>query len=162
MKRIIIAAVADNGVIGLDNSLPWDLPDDWAAFKARTEGKPFIMGRLSYESPHALLSSHFNVIITRRTDEPHDGRTRFVPTLNAAWALLAHEPEVFVLGGARVFAEALPAATHMYLTHVHAQPPGDTYFPTWDSADWRIEWSDPRPADARHAVAFTFVDYVRI
>jgi dihydrofolate reductase len=160
-RVICIAAVADNGVIGYQNSLPWSLPDDWAVFKERTAGYPFLMGRLSYESPHALLSDVRNVILSRQPNLPMLPNCELATSIDAAWVLLAEEPVVFVLGGSAVFEATLPKATHLYLTHVHAQPVGDAFFPRIDLSAWRVLRREAHPKDAHHAYDFEFVDYER-
>jgi dihydrofolate reductase len=161
-RRILIAAVADNRVIGLGDTLPWHLPDDWAMFRARTAGFPFLMGRASYQSPDALLSDRRNVVLSRQTDLPLGAKCIQADSVEAAWQLLADEPVVFVLGGAQVFEATLPTATHLWLTHVHATPVGDAFFPVVDWSAWRKVAETPHAADAQHAHAFTFADYERV
>lgn len=160
--RILIAAVAENFVIGRHNTLPWHLPDDWARFRARTAGQPFVMGRLSFESPDALLSDYRNVILSNRTDLQLPPRCELAHNWQQVWQLLENEPDVFILGGAKVFAEALPQANRLYLTEVHAQVDGDAFFPHFDRKEWLNVRREYHPADAEHAYAFTFADYERV
>jgi len=139
----IIAAVADNGVIGHQGDLPWRLPEDLRRFRAATMGKVCIMGRKTWESlPESKLPGRQCVVLTRGF-----GREIDAPT----YALLPHEfaklrsyakyAEVMVIGGAEIYAMALPHAERMLLTRVHQSPEGDAFFPAFD-ASWRLVSSE--------------------
>jgi dihydrofolate reductase len=160
--RIIIAALTRNRVIGLDNSLPWNLSDDWERFKQRTAGKPFVMGRLSYESPHALISTQRNVILSRQQPYNLPAHCAWADSIPKAFELLADAPEVFVLGGAEVFQVAIPLCNRMYLTHIDADLKGDAFFPEFDRSAWKTTRTEHHPADPQHSYAFSFVDYEKV
>jgi dihydrofolate reductase len=115
----LIAAMDLHHLIGAGNHLPWYLPADWENFHRVTAGKPFIMGRRSYQAPDALVSPYRNIILTSQTELPREEHTDLASSLDSALAQLAEEPEVFILGGASVFQHALPRADYLYLTIVH-------------------------------------------
>ena len=133
MKTLgIIAAVAQNGVIGVDGDLPWRLPEDLKHFKRTTSGHPIIMGRKTYESIGRPLPKRHNIVITRNPDFEAPGCT-VVHSLDAALEVAwAEDDEVWVIGGAGLYAAALPRATRLELTEVHRSVPGDTFFPEFD------------------------------
>jgi dihydrofolate reductase len=167
MKVSIIAAVADNGVIGKDNDLAWSLPDDMSFFKASTSGRHVIMGRKNYESiPHKYrpLPGRPNIVLSRNT-EYDASPAALVTSLDEALniARKAGESEAFVIGGGQVYAMALEAdaVDTMYITHVHGTPEGDAFFPEFNPADWTLEVIDDHPADERHEFAFTICQYTR-
>jgi dihydrofolate reductase len=157
----IIAAMGENHVIGLNNSLPWHLPDEWAHFRKVTAGKAFIMGRKSFEAPDALHSDYRNIVITSNPPANPEPRTEYAKDISAALALLSDEPDVFILGGASVFKQMLPLADRLYLTIVHAQVEGDAYFPAFDPDDWQLSGSEFHGADDDHAYSFSMNLYVR-
>jgi dihydrofolate reductase len=156
----LVAAMAHDRVIGRDNALPWHLPADLAHFKRLTLDKPIVMGRRTWESLPGLLPRRRHVIITSQADYPADGGER-VCSPAAALALLRDQPEVMIVGGASIFAALLPAATHMALTFVDADIPGDTHFPAWEPAAWREVSREHRSADERNAYALDFVMFER-
>lgn len=163
MKISLISAVAENGVIGLNNDMPWHLPDDFAFFKRKTSHHPIIMGRKSLEALGKPLPNRTNIIITRNPDFAAEGVT-VVHTLEdaIATAQAINQTEIFVIGGAEIYKLALPIATTLYLTEIHQAFEGDTYFPTFDKTDWREVSRRPHPADERHAASFDFVEYERV
>lgn len=127
----IIAAVARNGVIGRDNGLVWRLPEDLQHFKRTTLGCPVLMGRKTFESIGRPLPGRRNVVITR---DPHwtAPGVEEAPSFDAALELLKHATKVFVIGGAQVYAEALPRVDELVLTELDQDFEGDTFFPAWD------------------------------
>jgi len=157
----IIAAMSENHVIGLHNSLPWHLPDEWKHFKIVTDGKPFLMGRKSYVAPDALHSSYRNVVLSRHPDPVSEEKVEYAADLEAALALLREENEVFILGGASVFIQALPLVEKLFLTIVHAHIEGDAYFPAISLGDWELVSSEYHGTDDAHAYAFSMNLYVR-
>ncbi|MVM28921.1 dihydrofolate reductase [Spirosoma sp. HMF4905] len=165
MKISLISAVAENGVIGLNNDMPWHLPDDFAFFKRKTSHHPIIMGRKSLEALGKPLPNRTNIVITRNPDFTADGVT-VVHTLTDAVAKAKESErrteEIFVIGGAEIYTMALPIATTLYLTEIHQAYEGDTYFPAFDKNEWQEVSRRPHPADERHAVAFDFVEYERV
>ncbi|MPR33310.1 dihydrofolate reductase [Salmonirosea aquatica] len=158
----IIVAMSENRCIGQDNRLPWNLPDEWAYFGRISEGKPFLMGRKSYESPDGLYSDYRNIVLshTPNLPLPHPP-AELAHSLNGALDLLAAEEEVLVLGGVSLFEELLPKIDKLYLSIIHAHIEGDVFFPEVDFSDWMLLHSDYHPADARHAYAFSMNQYVR-
>jgi len=135
----LVAAVARNGVIGVDGGLPWHLPDDLRRFKELTLGHVLVMGRRTYESIGRPLPGRTTVVVTRNSAwDPGAEDVHVAAGLPEALALgAAIDPEVFVVGGAQVYTEALPCADRLELTWVDAEPAGDTVFPEVDWADWR-------------------------
>lgn len=156
----LVAAVARNGVIGRDNDLPWRLPDDLKHFKTITLGKPVVMGRRTFESIGRPLSGRENRVVSRRVDFEAPGCRVFSGLDEALQA--GPEPEVMVIGGAQVYAEALPLVRRIYLTEVDADVKGDARFPTLDPAAWREVSREHHPADERHAHAFALCILERV
>ena len=154
----LIAALDRNNAIGKGNALPWHLPADLKRFKALTLGKPVLMGRKTAESIGRALPGRRNLVLTRSGRVPFDGMEA-VASLDDA---LAAADEVCVIGGGEIFALTLPMATQLLLTHVDTVVEGaDAFFPAFDPAQWRVVSREAHPADATHAFAFEFVDYVR-
>lgn len=136
MTRItLIAAVARNGVIGAEGGLPWHLPDDLAHFKATTVGHPLVMGRRTFESIRRVLPGRRTIVVTRDPTWHHAG-VETAHSFAEAVSLAGPADEVFVAGGAQIYAEALPFAHRMLITEVDAEPEGDTHFPQWSRASW--------------------------
>jgi dihydrofolate reductase len=156
----IIAALARNRVIGRGNRLPWHLPDDLRHFKRLTLGRPIIMGRRTWESLPGLLPHRTHVVVTRHPDYRAQGAV-VVRSLEEAVAAAGGE-EALVVGGAQLYALALPRASRLYLTLVDAQVEGDAFFPEIDPAAWREVAREPHAADERHAYPFAFVTLERI
>jgi dihydrofolate reductase len=150
----LVVAVADNGVIGAGGALPWHLPDDLRHFKELTLGHPILMGRRTFAAIGRALPGRRNLVLTRGAALP--AGVEAVATFAEALARCAGAAELFVIGGAEVYRLALPHATRIELTRVHAQPAGDTWFATPDPAHWREVRRCEHPADARHAHALTF------
>jgi dihydrofolate reductase len=150
----LIVAVADNGVIGRDNALPWHLPDDLKRFKRLTMGKPMVMGRKTFESIGKPLPGRVNIVVTRDTNYRRDGII-VAHGLDAALHAAGEAPEVMVIGGAELFRSSLPRATRLHLTRVHADVPGDVHWPAVGN-EWRCIERERHEADERHAYACTF------
>jgi dihydrofolate reductase len=160
-KKSIIAAMSENRVIGIDNRLPWNLPADWENFWRVTHGKAFLMGRMTYITPDALISPYRNVILTSKTDLAICDHCQRATTLEEGMRLLQSEDEIFILGGASVYAQTLGLADYLYLTVVHHEFEGDAFFPEIDWTAWELVSSERHEADDRHAYAFTFFEYQR-
>lgn len=156
----LIAAVADNGVIGVDNTLPWHLPDDLRYFKELTTGHAIIMGRRNYESIGRPLPKRHNIVVTRNADYQAPGCT-VVRSIDEAFAAAADDPEIFVIGGGEIYQQSLSRADRLYLTLVHTKPAGDAHFPDFARDAWREISRREHPADDRHAHPFTFVTLER-
>ena len=159
----LLAALDRNRAIGRDNAMPWHLPDDFRRFRALTMGKPILMGRRTAESLGRALPGRRNLVLTRGGRVPFEGMEA-VASLDAALRLAADDDarELCVIGGAQVYALALPRASVLHLTHVDTVVDGaDTFFPVFDTGDWQVASREPHAADARHAFAFEFVEYRR-
>jgi dihydrofolate reductase len=156
----LLVAASENDVIGRDNGMPWHLPDDLKHFKALTLGKPVLMGRRTYESIGRPLPGRTNLVLTRATDWSVPGVT-VVADLDAAIRAAASAPELVVAGGAQVYALALPRATRIYLTRIHAIIDGDTRLPGLDLHRWDELSRQVHPVDARHPYAMSFVTLER-
>ena len=165
MKISLIAAHAQNHVIGKNNDLPWQLPDDMKYFMQTTRGHHCVMGRKNYDSiPDKFkpLPNRTNIVVTRQQGFHAPGCIT-VHTIDQGLALAQGngEAEVFVIGGAEIYQATLPQADLLYLTEIHAVIEGDTYFPSSDKADWSEKSRIHHAADARHAYSFDFVVYER-
>ena len=162
--RISLVAAVDRKLgIGRGNAMPWHLPDDFRHFKALTLGKPIVMGRRTAESLGRALPGRRNLVLTRGGRVPFEGMEA-VGSFDAALAAAREDgaAELCVIGGGQVYALALPRAATMHLTHVDTVVEGaDAFFPAFDAGAWRIVSRERHAADARHAVAFEFVDYMR-
>jgi dihydrofolate reductase len=152
----IIAAVGEGGVIGKDNALPWRLPADLAWFKAKTLGKPVIMGRETCESLGHPLPGRTNIVVSRSWSRAPEGFL-LAKSPDEALKLAGEAPEVMVLGGAQIFAALLPVAGRFYLTEVRHRFDGDTFFPAIDRSEWIERFREDRPADAKNAWPMTFL-----
>ena len=156
----LVAALDRARGIGRGNDLPWRLPDDLRRFKALTLGHPVLMGRRTAESLGRALPGRENLVLTRSGRVPFEGM-RAVASLDEALAQAGGRP-LFVIGGGEVYALALPHATRLYLTHVDTVvEDADAFFPALPPGQWRPTAREAHAADARHAVGFEFVDYVR-
>ena len=162
MHVSLVAALDRHYAIGKGNALPWHLPDDLKRFKALTLGKPVLMGRKTAESLGRALPKRRNLVLTRGGRVPFDGM-QAVASLEEALRVAADDgDELCVIGGGDVFALALPLAARMHLTHVDAVVEGaDAFFPAFDPDAWRLVGLEAHPADAAHAFAFEFAEYLR-
>lgn len=156
----LIAAMAENRVIGAEGTLPWHLPADLKRFKALTMGHPILMGRKTYESIGRPLPQRRNLVLTRQREWSAPG-TETVQTLDEALGRIEPGEELFVIGGEQVYRLALPRAKRLYLTLVHTQVAGDAVFPPFDVEQWHLREQEDRPADERNAHAMTFLCYER-
>ncbi|WP_409284677.1 dihydrofolate reductase [Pseudomonas protegens] len=138
----LIAALAQNRVIGVDNSMPWHLPGDFKFFKATTLGKPIIMGRKTWDSLGRPLPGRLNIVVSRQTGLVLEGAEVY-PSLQAAveraeeWALEQGASELMLIGGAQLYAQGLEQADRLYLTRVALNPEGDAWFPQFDEQQWK-------------------------
>jgi dihydrofolate reductase len=163
MRLSSIAALSTNGVIGRDNDLPWRQSADLKRLKAMTMGHHFIMGRKTYESVGRPLPGRITVVITRRDDYAPEGVT-VVHTLEEAIRLAAQagDDEPFVAGGAEIFELAMHRADRMYLTRVHADVEGDTFFPEFDDvSEWHLTDAEHFEADDKNQYPYSFLTYDR-
>jgi dihydrofolate reductase len=156
----IVAAVAENGVIGSNNGLPWRLRDDMRHFKALTIEHAVIMGRKTWESLGRPLPQRRNIVITRQTNFGAPG-AEVVHSLAEALSRCAGDTKVFVIGGAQIYAEALPIANTLYITDVRCAPQGDASFPVIDHSQWRQTRREAHLADEFNEHDFDFVTLSR-
>ena len=154
---VIVAAVAANGVIGAKGGLPWHIPEDFRRVKRLTMGKPLVMGRRTFESLPGLLPGRRHIVITRDRGWRAEGAEP-APTLDAALAIAA-APEIIIFGGAAIYALALPRATRIELTEVHAEVDGDTHMPALGPG-WR-EIAREEHAGTHVQPGFAFVTLIR-
>lgn len=153
----IIVAVAKNGVIGDKNSLLWHISEDLRFFKQTTSGHPVIMGRKTYESLGRPLPNRTNVVISR-TATAIEGCT-VARSLEEAVAMFPHDEEIFIIGGAQIYALALDIADRIYITRVEHEYEGDTSFPTWDESQWHLVQSERHEYGEKFPYPFTFELY---
>jgi dihydrofolate reductase len=151
----LIVAVADNGVIGRDNTLPWHLPDDLKRFKRLTLGKPIVMGRKTFESIGKPLPGRQNIVVTRDPNYHREGIT-VAHDVDTALRAAGTVPEIMVIGGAELFRTLLPRAGRLHLTRVHGNIDGDVLWPALDDQEWHVVERESHAADARHAWPMTF------
>ncbi|WP_256674182.1 MULTISPECIES: dihydrofolate reductase [Pseudomonas] len=161
----LIAALADNRVIGRDNQLPWRLPADLKHFKALTLGKPIIMGRKTWDSLGRPLPGRLNLVVSRLPGLQLEGAEVFA-SLEAAivraeqWAHEQGVDELMLIGGAQLYQQALPLAARLYLTRVELSPEGDAWFPEFDAAAWHCTASETF-APLEQAPAYAFETWTR-
>ncbi|MCB1034026.1 MAG: dihydrofolate reductase [Acidobacteria bacterium] len=160
MSLSLVVAMAENGVIGREGGLPWHLPRDLKEFKARTWGHTLVMGRKTWESIGRALPGRRSIVLTRQEGFLAEGG-EVVGSLEEALALAAGE-QVFVIGGAEVYRQALPLANRLFLTRVQGDVSGDVVFPELDWSQWRRFEEKSFPADERHAHAMSFEAYERV
>ena len=156
----IIVAVAKNGVIGDKNSLLWHISEDMRFFRETTSGHPVIMGRKTYDSLGRPLPKRTNVVISRTTT--HIEGCTVVGSLEEAIALFPNEEEVFIIGGAQIYALAMEVADRLYLTRVEHDYQGDTSFPEWDESKWRLISREAFDCGEKYPYPFAFETYDRI
>jgi dihydrofolate reductase len=161
MDISIIVAMDENGVIGLNNRLPWRLTADLKHFREVTMGKPVVMGRKTFESIGKPLPGRHNIIVSRQADLTHAGCT-VVNSLEQAIEAASGAAEVMIIGGAEIYRETLPRANRIYLTRVHTAVTGDTHFPEIDYDGWRETSIEEHAADERNEYPFSFVVLERV
>lgn len=132
----LIVAIAKNGVIGKENTLPWHLPEDLKRFRALTMGHHIIMGRKTYESLGRLLPGRTTVIVTRNAGYKVEGALT-AGSLEAATALCKGDNEAFIIGGAELYKDALKLANKLYVTQIDLEVLGDAFFPAFDTTEWK-------------------------
>ena len=157
----LIVAMARNRVIGADGGIPWHLPEELKRFKSLTLGHHIVMGRKTWESIGRLLPGRTTVIVTRQRGYRVPG-AQVACSLDDAIAACGADDEIFVIGGAELYAQALARAGRLYLTTVDADVAGDTFMPDYAAGDWREVAAQAFPADARHPYSFRCVTYERI
>lgn len=157
----IIAALARNRVIGIENRLPWRLPEDLAHFKALTLNHPILMGRKTFESLGRPLPGRTNIVITRNASYRPDG-CLVADSIPAAVALCNGADEVFFIGGADLYRQAIPLADRLYLTEVDIESQGDAWFPEYDRSAFREVSRESHTGEKGDVLNFDYVVYERL
>ena len=163
----LIAAVARNNVIGADQSIPWRIPSDFAWFKATTMGKPMVMGRKQFETFPKPLAGRPHIVVTRQHDYAPEGvlvRNSLPEALAAARRLAeaSEQDEIMVIGGGDIYAQAMPLADRLYITHVDLAPAGDVRFPPIDPGIWQVAAEPEVARSERDEAAYTIKIYERV
>ena len=151
----MIAALANNRVIGLDNKMPWHLPAELQLFKRATLGKPIVMGRNTFESIGRPLPGRLNIVMSRQADYQPEGVT-VVATLDEAVTAAGDVEELMIIGGATIYQQCLPMADQLYLTHIDLTTTGDTWFPDYNIYQWQELVSEIYPADEKNPHDYRF------
>jgi dihydrofolate reductase len=166
MTLVIVAAIGENNVIGTEGKLPWHLRSDLRHFRALTLDKPVIMGRKTYQSIGKALDRRTNIVITRDKKFAPEGVT-IAPSFKAALQIAEKDAkrrgtdEIMVIGGQAVFADAMPHADRLEITHVRASPEGDAFFPPIDLKHWREDKREVREAGQGDDAGFAMATYIR-
>lgn len=150
----LIAAMATDRVIGLNNAMPWHMPADLAWFKKNTLNKPIIMGRNTFESIGRPLPNRLNIVLSSTASK--DPRVTWVNSIDEALKAAGDVTEVVVIGGNKVYQQFLPLAQRMYLTHIDADVDGDTYFPDFNTEEWECTFSEFHDADTQNPYGYCF------
>lgn len=158
---IIIAAAAENNALGINNDLPWHLPDDFKRFKKLTTGHKIIMGRKTLESFPKALPDREHIAITRAVDYAPPFDCTVVHSVEAAIALAKNDSIAYIIGGGEIYRQAMSFATKIELTRIHASFEADTFFPNIDPKDWELVSEIYHAKDERHAHDFTYLTYKR-
>jgi dihydrofolate reductase len=156
----LIAAVAENNALGLDNQLLWHLPDDFKRFKNITSGHYIIMGRKTFESFPKPLPNRTHVIITRQKEFFYENCI-VVDSLQKAIAICPTAEETFIIGGGEIYTQSIEIADKLDLTKVHHSFDADTFFPEIDLNKWKLVSAEFHPKDEKHLFDFTFETYLR-
>ncbi len=156
----MIAAAAENDVIGRENDLVWHLPDDFKRFKALTTHHHIIMGRKTFESFPKPLPNRIHIIISRKRNYEPKGAI-VVNSMEEALTLAKDDSQPFIIGGGEIYELGMPFADKIELTRVHNEFEGDTFFPKINESDWDLVEQHFHPVDEKHAHAFTYLTYVR-
>ena len=159
MKISLIAAFAEEGVIGKDGKIPWTLKEDLKHFKNKTEGCSVVMGRKTYESIGRPLPNRLNIVMTRNPKR-QEGIKEVSNTKDALKVASSYSDEIFIIGGEKIYKEFLPLATKMYLTKIDIKVNGDTFFPSWNKNEWK-ELSKQDKKDVDQGIEYWFLEYER-
>ena len=156
----LIAAAAENNALGKDNDLLWHLPEDFKRFKQITSGHYIIMGRKTFESFPKPLPNRTHIIITRQEEYLVEG-CLVVHSLEEALEIAPQNEEVFIIGGAQIYKQALPFADKIDLTRVHIELDADAFFPEFNTPEWNLVFSEKHFKDEKHHYDFTFETYLK-
>ena len=163
---VLLAAVADNGIIGRDNGLPFRQSSDLKRFKQLSMGKPLVMGRKTYLSIGKPLPGRTNIVVTR---DPSFNAVGIVTAMSLDAAMTVARGDAFrrgadaivVIGGTDIFKQTMPLADRLEITHVHARPEGDVSFPPIEETHWRATDRSDHPAGPQDEASFSYVTYLR-
>lgn len=161
MNITLIAAMAENRVIGKDNQLIWQFPNDLKHFKTLTSGHHVIMGRKTFESVGRPLPNRTNIIITRQADYTAKG-CLIAHSIEEAIAMVKDDEQPFIVGGAEIYKQALDFADSIELTIIHGEYEGDSYFPDFDTDRWKLARGEKKEADAKHIHPYEFLTYKKL
>ncbi|KPN73135.1 dihydrofolate reductase [Neisseria sp. 74A18] len=161
MQKITLIAACDNrNCIGINNTMPWHLPEDFAFFRSYTGGKPVIMGRKTWESlPKKPLPGRRNIVVTRQADYAAEG-AETVCDLQSALEMCAEAEEIIIMGGAQIYTQALSLATDLRITEIDLDVAGDAFFPDIHPDDWHVNREGLRTAE--NGINYEFVHYRRV
>ncbi len=160
-QLIIIAAAGENNALGINNDLPWHLPDDFKRFKALTTGHKIIMGRKTLESFPKALPNREHIVITRDTNYTPKFPCTVVHSIENAIALVNPSASAYIIGGGEIYKQAMAFATDIELTRIHDSFEADTFFPEIDETQWELVKEEYHPKDERHKHDFTYRSYKR-
>lgn len=158
----IVVAKASNNVIGAKNDLIWHLPNDLKHFKNLTSGHPIIMGRKTYESLGRPLPNRTNIVVTRDSNWTADGIVKVNSLEKAINTALKIDDEIYIIGGGNIYKQAMEFTDILYITEVHHEFDGDTYFPEIDTDDWEEVEKENFKKDEKHPFAYSFVTYKKV
>ncbi|HXR82675.1 MAG TPA: dihydrofolate reductase [Hanamia sp.] len=158
-----IVAASENNIIGREGNLPWRLPNDFKYFKNKTWSMPVIMGRNTFESLKKDLPGRINIVVTKRTDW-HPRNVFIVHNISEAVekAKECDANEIFIIGGGEIFKQTINNVDRIYLTRVHTNVQGDTFYPELDSSKWKLVKEEQHTADERNNYPYTFEVWERI
>ena len=159
MKISLIAAFAEEGVIGKDGKIPWTLKEDLKHFRNKTEGCSVVMGRKTYESIGRPLPNRLNIVMTKNPKGLAEVK-EVSNTKDALKVASSYSDEIFIIGGEKIYEEFLPLATKMYLTKIDIKVNGDTFFPSWNKNEWK-ELSKQDKKDVDQGIEYWFLEYER-
>lgn len=165
MRLSAVVAMSENNAIGVDNDLPWRLPDDLKFFKKTTLGCPVIMGRKTFESLNGRpLKERLNIVLSRKEDlQLPEGVLHYQELKDALHRARKEETkEIFIIGGGEIFKQSMDMLNVLYITRVHATIDADVYFPEIDENEWKMTWKEEHYKDERHNYDFTFQKWERI
>lgn len=157
----LIWAMAENRVIGIENRLPWHMPADLKRFRELTYGHHIVMGRKTFESFPKPLAHRTHIVVSRDPDYRVPAGCIAVTSIDNALNAAPNETEIFVIGGASVYAQTLARAHRLYMTLIHTAATGDTHFPDFDLTCWREQRRERHPADAANPHPYSFIMWER-
>lgn len=161
-KLIIIAAAAENNALGIDNDLPWHLPDDFKRFKQLTSGHKILMGRKTLESFPKALPNREHIVITRDKNYKPKFDCIVFNSLEEAVNYTKQDEVGYIIGGGEIYKQAMDLATHIELTRIHAEFEADTFFPVIDLEKWKMVKEEYHPKDDKHKFDFTYQTFERV